>query len=61
MKSNGMLTIDPYPVDVFAYLEDTLSKRIAFLDGAMGTMVQVLKLQEVDFRGKQWLFLNNNN
>lgn len=23
-----------------------------FLDGAMGTMVQLLKLQESDFRGK---------
>jgi hypothetical protein len=38
-------------VDVFKYLEETLGKRIMFLDGAMGTMVQRLKLQESDFRG----------
>lgn len=38
--------------DVFAYLEKTLSERIMFLDGAMGTMVQRLKLEEADFRGR---------
>jgi hypothetical protein len=38
-------------IDIFKYLEETLGKRIMFLDGAMGTMVQRLKLQESDFRG----------
>lgn len=41
-------------VDTFEYLEKTLKERIMFLDGAMGTMVQRLRLQESDFRG------NNN-
>ncbi|CAO3623115.1 unnamed protein product [Cunninghamella blakesleeana] len=45
----------PENIDVFAYLEDTLSKRIMFLDGAMGTMVQRLKLQESDFRGEEFI------
>lgn len=38
-------------IDTFEYLEKTLKERIMFLDGAMGTMVQRLKLQESDFRG----------
>ena len=38
-------------VDVFAYLERTLQRRIMFLDGAMGTMIQKLKLEESHFRG----------
>ncbi|RUS22828.1 hypothetical protein BC938DRAFT_475183 [Jimgerdemannia flammicorona] len=37
--------------DVQAYLEDALSKRIMFMDGAMGTMIQRLRLEEPDFRG----------
>lgn len=40
-------------LDIFEYLEKTLSERIMFLDGAMGTMVQRLKLEETDFRGEQ--------
>lgn len=32
-------------------LEELLKKRIVFLDGAMGTMVQTYKLDELDFRG----------
>ncbi|KAI8093461.1 methionine synthase [Halteromyces radiatus] len=44
----------PEQIDVFAYLEETLGKRIMFLDGAMGTMVQRLKLQESDFRGEEF-------
>jgi 5-methyltetrahydrofolate--homocysteine methyltransferase len=39
------------PAGVFAYLAETLPKRIMFLDGAMGTMIQKLRLQEEDFRG----------
>ena len=38
-------------------LEDELLKRIMVLDGAMGTMIQNLKLNEDDFRGvkfKNW-------
>ncbi|KAI7895084.1 methionine synthase [Mucor mucedo] len=42
-------------VDAFEYLEKTLKERIMFLDGAMGTMVQLLKLQESDFRGQEFL------
>ncbi|GAA5795640.1 hypothetical protein HPULCUR_001002 [Helicostylum pulchrum] len=42
-------------VDTFEYLEKTLKERIMFLDGAMGTMVQRLRLQESDFRGQEFL------
>ena len=31
-----------------------LQKRILILDGAMGTMIQQEKLEEADFRGKQF-------
>ncbi|WP_081111743.1 methionine synthase [Bdellovibrio bacteriovorus] len=35
-------------------LEQTLKERILFLDGAMGTVVQLYKLQEADFRGERF-------
>ena len=35
-------------------LSENLSRRIVILDGAMGTMIQRLKLKEVDFRGKKF-------
>lgn len=50
-KREKKLTMLLAPVDTFQYLEDTLKERIMFLDGAMGTMVQRLKLEESDFRG----------
>jgi len=37
--------------DVEQYLRDEMQKRIFFLDGAMGTMIQRHKLEEKDFRG----------
>jgi S-methylmethionine-dependent homocysteine/selenocysteine methylase len=37
--------------DLEAYLREELTKRIFFLDGAMGTMIQNLQLDESDFRG----------
>ncbi|KAI9271609.1 methionine synthase [Phascolomyces articulosus] len=40
--------------DIFEYLEKTLQERIMYLDGAMGTMVQRLKLEEADFRGEEF-------
>ncbi|KAI9179054.1 hypothetical protein H9P43_005716 [Blastocladiella emersonii ATCC 22665] len=44
-----------HPVgDVEAYLADALRKRILFLDGAMGTEVQKLKLTESHFRGTRF-------
>ena len=36
------------------YLEDALSRRILFMDGAMGTMIQDMKLSEEDFRGQRY-------
>ncbi|KAK4513748.1 Protein phosphatase methylesterase 1 [Mucor velutinosus] len=42
-------------MDTFEYLEKTLKERIMFLDGAMGTMVQRLKLEESHFRGEEFL------
>lgn len=35
-------------------LEQVLQKKILFLDGAMGTVVQLYKLQEADFRGERF-------
>lgn len=32
-------------------MEKTLKERIMYLDGAMGTMIQQLYLEEHDFRG----------
>src|SRR3989442_533751 len=37
-----------------AILEELLAQRILILDGAMGTMIQVHKLQEADFRGDRF-------
>ncbi|MBC9889221.1 MAG: methionine synthase, partial [Opitutae bacterium] len=38
----------------FQRLRDLLEKRIVYLDGAMGTMIQQLKLSEDDFRGERF-------
>jgi 5-methyltetrahydrofolate--homocysteine methyltransferase len=38
----------------FSELTELCSKRIAFIDGAMGTMIQQYKLQEPDFRGNRF-------
>jgi 5-methyltetrahydrofolate--homocysteine methyltransferase len=35
-------------------LDNIIQQRILVLDGAMGTMIQKHKLQEVDFRGEQF-------
>ena len=35
-------------------LEALLRQRIVYLDGAMGTMIQQLKLQEADYRGDRF-------
>ena len=35
-------------------LEDIIKTKILVLDGAMGTMIQKLKLQEADYRGKEF-------
>ncbi|KAI8063784.1 methionine synthase [Gongronella butleri] len=44
----------PESIDIFAYLDKTLKERIMMLDGAMGTMVQRLKLEEKHFRGTEF-------
>ncbi|KAJ2302887.1 hypothetical protein IWW55_003201, partial [Coemansia sp. RSA 2706] len=36
------------------YIEAELTKRIMFLDGAMGTQIQDLRLNEADFRGERF-------
>jgi 5-methyltetrahydrofolate--homocysteine methyltransferase len=38
----------------FELLQQRLSERILFLDGAMGTMIQKYKLQEADYRGERF-------
>ncbi|MDE6077827.1 MAG: hypothetical protein K2G29_08850, partial [Muribaculaceae bacterium] len=35
-------------------LKELLGKRVLVLDGAMGTMIQQLHLQEEDYRGDRW-------
>ncbi len=37
----------------FAELREILAQRVAFLDGAMGTMIQGYELEEKDFRTDQ--------
>ncbi len=37
-------------------IAEELSKRIMILDGAMGTMLQRRRLEEVDFRGDKIIF-----
>ena len=51
---------------VKAYLDRTLTERIMFLDGAMGTMIQRHRFTEADFRGERFAshpkdFLKGNN
>lgn len=41
-------------VDLNTYLKEQLTKRIMFLDGGMGTIIQSLKLSEEDFRGERF-------
>ena len=43
----------PFTVDIHP-LERLLQKRIVLLDGAMGTMIQRLKLAEADYRGDRF-------
>ena len=38
-------------------LAETMKGRIMILDGAMGTMIQQLKLEENDFRGEIRMYL----
>jgi 5-methyltetrahydrofolate--homocysteine methyltransferase len=40
--------------DVTSLLQQLLNQRILVLDGAMGTMIQELKLDEADFRGSEF-------
>jgi 5-methyltetrahydrofolate--homocysteine methyltransferase len=43
-----------YDNNTIKLLRDILGKRILVLDGAMGTMIQRYKLEEVDFRGERF-------
>ncbi|MGD1104617.1 MAG: homocysteine S-methyltransferase family protein, partial [Terriglobia bacterium] len=36
-------------------LVETLKRRIVIIDGAMGTMIQARKLEEADYRGKEFV------
>ncbi|PWF24895.1 methionine synthase [Corticimicrobacter populi] len=47
----------PYPIDSYTHgagFARLLTRRIAILDGAMGTMIQQYKLTEADFRGTRF-------
>lgn len=39
---------------ILAELEDRLRREVLFLDGAMGTVIQLYKLQEADYRGERF-------
>ncbi len=41
-------------IKIVTRLEEQIQKRILILDGAMGTMIQQLKLKENDFRGERF-------
>src|ERR1043166_6873510 len=41
-------------IDVATYLRQELPKRLFFLDGGMGTVIQKLRLSEQDFRGERF-------
>lgn len=41
--------------DVFAALEEAARERILVMDGAMGTQIQSLKLDEEQFRGERFM------
>ncbi len=47
-------TVTSKGTDRSAELEDTLRRRIAIIDGAMGTMIQAHKLDESGYRGQQF-------
>ena len=38
----------------FAELDELFKQRICFIDGAMGTCIQVYKLEEEDYRGERY-------
>ncbi len=42
------------PTSAFSQVCNLLARRIAILDGAMGTMIQQLRFSEADYRGKQF-------
>jgi 5-methyltetrahydrofolate--homocysteine methyltransferase len=46
------VVFSPPAVDTEARLRAAAAKRILVLDGAMGTMIQTLKLSEADYRGE---------
>ena len=51
--------------ELFRELTELFEKRIVFIDGAMGTVIQKYKLQEEDYRGEIYkdhkVLLKNNN
>ena len=53
-KSEARITNMNRPMTTADTLERLLAERILVLDGAMGTMVQRLKLTEADFRGERF-------
>ncbi len=42
------------PTPAFSQLQELLARRIAILDGAMGTMIQQFRFGETEYRGKQF-------
>src|SRR3546814_19215811 len=46
--------MSPRPVPSIARLDTELRRRILVLDGAMGTMIQGYKLEEMHYRGERF-------
>jgi 5-methyltetrahydrofolate--homocysteine methyltransferase len=53
-SSDGLPMSLAQQVDTFELLNDLMSRRILLLDGAMGTMVQALRLDEAAARGERF-------
>lgn len=51
---NGERSTTLNGVELNTYVKEQLTKRIMFLDGGMGTVIQSLKLSEEDFRGERF-------
>ena len=54
VKQKSNRNIFKFFIGLGVKLQDDLQNRILVLDGAMGTMIQMRNLEEVDFRGEEF-------
>ncbi len=64
-RSSPMISSSQSAHSSFAALDELCRSRVAVIDGAMGSLIQTYKLQEVDYRGTRFNFhphdLKGNN